>query len=125
VGQLSRSRHGTYPEYHTSADDLSFVDVAQVQQAVDVVAELFEALEDRVTPWSRRPLGEPHLADHGLFRSTGGSLAADAPEHAYLWVLSLADGRHDLQGIAERSGLSTATIDTALKQLWAAGLIEV
>jgi aminopeptidase-like protein len=124
VGRLSRTLHGTYPEYHTSLDDLTFVDPDQVDAAVATVTELCERLESRDVPRNAMPWGESRLGDRGLFRPVGGTLSTAAPEHALLWVLSLADGTRDTPEIARRSGLPPAQIDDALATLEAAGLIE-
>jgi aminopeptidase-like protein len=124
VGRLSRSLHGAYPEYHTSHDDLSFVDSGQVDAAVATVIAAFERLEAHEVLRNVHPHGEPKLGDHGLFRSTGGSLSSNASEHALLWVLSLADGTQDIDDIVQRSGLSRESVLEAASALEAAGLLE-
>jgi aminopeptidase-like protein len=124
VGRLSRSLHGSYPQYHTSADDLGFVNVGQVQSAIDLVVALFERLEVHDIPRNTAPFGEPRLRDVGLFPTTGGGLAEDAPEHAYLWVLSLADGTRDVSEIIAVSGLHRSAVESALDRLESVGLIE-
>ena len=53
--------------------------------------------------------------------------AAPSPgesEYALLWVLSLADGTHDLVGMAQRSGLSIESLERAAMALERAGLVE-
>ena len=41
-----------------------------------------------------------------------------------LWVLNLADGRHDLLDVAERSGLGFAAVAAAADLLEQHGLVE-
>jgi aminopeptidase-like protein len=123
VGRLSRAPHGTYPEYHTSADDLSFVDPTQVTAAIDLVLAAFDAVEVGLVPRSLAPYGEPQLGRRGLFRSTGGALGAGTREYALLWLLSLADGEHDLVAVAERSGLPLADLLASARLLRGAGLL--
>jgi len=123
VGRLSRAPHGTYPEYHTSADNLSFVDAAQVTAAIDLILTAFDAIEAGLVPRSLAPYGEPQLGRRGLFRSVGGALDEGSREYALLWLLSLADGDHDLVDVAERSGLPLADVLTSARLLRTAGLL--
>lgn len=123
VGRLSRAMHGTYPQYHTSADDLSFVSGGQVRAAVAIVLAAFDAIESGLVPRSLAPYGEPQLGRRGLFRGLGGTLEKTSSEYALLWLLSLADGEHDLVAVAERSGLTLREVMTAAEALRAAGLL--
>lgn len=123
VGRLSRAPHGTYPEYHTSADNLSFVDPAQVIAAIDLVLTVFDAIEAGLVPRSLAPYGEPQLGRRGLFRSVGGALDEGSREYALLWLLSLADGDHDLVDVAERSGLPLADVLATARLLRGVGLL--
>ncbi|HEU4898802.1 MAG TPA: DUF4910 domain-containing protein, partial [Actinomycetota bacterium] len=45
VGRLSRTEFATYPEYHTSADDLDLVGPAQLQESLEVCREVVAVLE--------------------------------------------------------------------------------
>ncbi len=123
VGRLSRAAHGTYPEYHTSADDLSFVSAAQVSAAVDVVLTAFDAIESGLLPRNLAPFGEPQLGRHGLFRSLGGELRDDSTEYVALWLLSLGDGGHDLVEVAERAGQPLPVVVAVARRLRQAGLL--
>lgn len=123
VGRLSRAPHGTYPQYHTSGDNLSFVDPAQVTAAIDLILKAFDAIETGLMPRSLAPFGEPQLGRRGLFRSVGGALDENSQEYALLWVLSLADGAHDLVAVAERSGLPLDDVLRAARLLRGAGLL--
>ncbi len=45
VGRLSRTPHGEYPEYHTSADDLAFVGDDELVASYDAALAIFDVLE--------------------------------------------------------------------------------
>ena len=123
VGRLSRTMHGTYPEYHTSGDDLGFVAADQILAAARVVIELLDVLESDLVPRNLEPYGEPQLGRRQLYRSTGGTMDAKSTEMAYLWLLSMADGSTDLVEIAARAELPLPTLVAAARDLSAAGLL--
>lgn len=76
---------------------------------------------------STNPKGEPQLGRRGLYRAISAGLPDDAQqlERALLWVLNLADGKHDVAGMVERSGLPWSAITQAANELELAGLVEV
>jgi aminopeptidase-like protein len=122
VGSLMRGRHGRFPEYHTSADDLSFVTPARLCESLTVVAGTVDVLEGNRTYQNLAPDGEPQLGRRGLYRAMGGS---DIPDLnlAMLWVLTLSDGAHSLLDIAERARMPFRAIRAAA-DLLGAGLLE-
>jgi aminopeptidase-like protein len=122
VGCLMRSPHGTYPEYHTSDDDLDFISAESLSETLDVCDRLIDLLErDRVCV-NLSPKGEPQLGKRGLYRATGGT-AIDAGHMALLWVLNQSDGARSLFEIAERACLPFHVVESAARQLEAAGLL--
>ena len=122
VGSLMRGRHGRFPEYHTSADDLSFISPARLGESWRVLARVIDLLESGRRYRNLAPRGEPQLGRRGLYRAMGG---ADIPEleNAMLWALSLSDGEHTLEDIVERSGLSRDAISVAVEMLARTGLL--
>lgn len=123
VGRLTRAVHGEFPEYHTSADDLSFVDQAQLTHSATTVLRLLGAVDGDDTFRNLTPYGEPRLGARGLYRGTGGAIDRRSYEMAVLWVLSLSDGHHDLMAIAEASELEMGAVVEAADQLMGAGLL--
>ena len=123
VGRLSRSANGQYEQYHTSADDLSLVAPAQLAEAIQVLAQGLSVIDANRPVLNLSPKGEPRLGKRGLYGSVGGN-APSGFEHALLWVLSLADGGHDLVAMAERSGVSFDRILAAAAALEQAGLLR-
>lgn len=123
VGRLTRSPEASYPEYHTSQDDLSFVRLDALADSITVLSEAIELMDGNRTPRNLHPKGEPRLGARGLYHSVGGSMP-HANELAMLWVLNLGSGEYDLLDIALRSGLPFDAIAHATAALEAANLIE-
>ena len=123
VGRLTRTPHGEYPEYHTSADDLAFVGDDELVDALAALTEVVDVLEGDATYVNLRPYGEPQLGRHGLYPTTGGHAAGDEVM-AMLWTLGLSDGSTSLLDVATRSGLSFAQVRTAATRLCEAGLLD-
>lgn len=124
VGRLSRSPHGTFPEYHTSADDLSFVRVDALAESCEVAARILDVLDTNATYVRACGKGEPQLGKRGLFRSLGGTLDGRSREMALLWAASLSDGQHDVLEIADKAALPFDTIRGAALELVAHGVLQ-
>jgi len=105
VGRLSRTPHGTFAEYHTSADNLEFVHPEKLGESFGVCLGILSVLEDNGTFVNLNPKCEPQLGKRGLYRMIGGAADTGLNEMAMLWVLNLSDGSHTLLDIAERSGI--------------------
>lgn len=123
VGLFQRSLYGTFPEYHTSADNLDFIRPDYLEQSFRMVIQAIEIVERNWTPVSTSPKGEPQLGKRGLYGRTGGDKRAAEAAMAVLWVLNLADGGHSLLDMAERAKLPFATLADAADRLRAAGLL--
>lgn len=122
VGCLMRSVWGTYPEYHTSADNLTFVQPSQLAGSLQVCAAIVDVLEGNRRYRNLNPYCEPQLGKRNLYRSTGGE-SISTEINARLWVLNLSDGEHSLLEIAERAGLPFAAISDAADLLRENGLL--
>ena len=124
VGRLTRTPHGEYPEYHTSADDLDFVGDDELSDAVEALLEVLAVLEGDDVYVNTSPFGEPQLGKRGLYPSVGGEAAGDAVM-AMLWCLALSDGQTGLLAVADRAGLPFASVRVAADRLKNAGLLRV
>jgi aminopeptidase-like protein len=123
VGRLTRTPNGCYPEYHSSADDLSLVRPEFLADSFRAYVEVFAILERNRCYRNLSPKGEPQLGRRGLYRKTGGQQDIPDRELALLWVLNQSDGGPSLLDIAERSGLAFASVAAAARDLEAAGLL--
>jgi aminopeptidase-like protein len=122
VGRLTRSPNGAYPEYHTSADDLSIVSSTSMAESLATLARIVEVLETDRVCLNTAGKCEPMLGRRGLYRAVGGE-APKAREHALLWVLNQSNGRRSLLEVAERAGLPYGVIRSAAQELAAVGLL--
>jgi aminopeptidase-like protein len=122
VGCLMRSVWGTFPEYHTSADNLDFIRPAQLAKSLLVCAGTIDVLENNRKYRNLNPHCEPQLGRRNLYRTTGGE-AIGEEINARLWVLNLSDGEHSLLDIAERSGIRFSRVCEAAKLLQESGLL--
>jgi aminopeptidase-like protein len=124
VGNLSRTPHGRFPEYHTSADNLNFIRAESLADSLKKYIEIIEVIENNRKYLNTNPKGEPQLGKRGLYSTFGGRKDSNLYELALLWVLNLSDGKHSLFDIAERSGLSFSAVQEAAKALINCELLE-
>jgi len=124
VGSLTRTPFGRYPEYHTSADNLDFVQPRALEESLFTYLAVMDVLEGNRRYLNLNPKCEPQLGRRGLYRAIGGDDAGRSRELALLWVLNLSDGEHDLLDISERSDMTFAAIREAADALLEAGLLR-
>ncbi|MEX0914980.1 MAG: DUF4910 domain-containing protein, partial [Wenzhouxiangellaceae bacterium] len=123
AGRLTRSVNGGYPQYHSSADNLDLIAEDRLQEALAVVTEVLQTLDDNRYFVNNQPYCEPQLGKRGLYRQTGGTDIADR-ESAMLWLLNQSDGDHSLLDIAEKSGIGFESLAATAAELAAAGLLD-
>ncbi|MFO1110036.1 MAG: DUF4910 domain-containing protein [Bradyrhizobium sp.] len=110
VGLLQRSKYGTIPEYHTSADNLDFISAEQLGESYRLISDAIAVIEGNGIFRNTVSKGEPQLGRRGLYGAIGGDKDTAAANMAMLWILNLSDGEHSLLDIAERSNLPFAVI---------------
>lgn len=118
VGRLSRTPFGSYPEYHTSADNLDFVTPVALGEAWATLRDILQLLDGDGKFINLNPYCEPQLGKRGLYDSIGDN------ELAMLWVLNLSDGEHSLLDIAERSGVEFGALREAAELLCRHALLK-
>jgi aminopeptidase-like protein len=123
VGCLMRSVWGTFPEYHTSADNLDFIHPEKLAESLRVGLQIVDVLENNRKYCNLSPYCEPQLGKRNLYRPTGGDSISEEI-HARLWVLNLSDGDHSLLDIAERAGMKFSTVLAAAQVLEEGGLLR-
>jgi aminopeptidase-like protein len=117
VGCFMRTPHGQFPEYHTSADDLEFIDLQALADSFSTCLAILNVIEKNGVYLNQKPKCEPQLGKRGLYGAIGGQSGDKTQEVAMLWVLNLSDGEHTLLDIAEKSKLKFGSIRNAADAL--------
>jgi len=125
VGCFMRTPHGCFPEYHTSADNLTFVQPEYLGDSFSKCLNALSILENDKKFINQNPKCEPQLGKRGLYGSIGGQTDGRNKEIAMLWVLNLSDGDHSLLDIAEKSGVKFSIIRDAAQALLEHGLLKI
>ena len=134
VGTITKDKYYEYPQYHTSLDNLDFVNAEQILESLAVYRKATYILENNCTPRSCNPHCEVRLGKHNLYPDLGGAIkqgsaasegvkTVEASLDAISWILFLADGDADLVTIARTSGIAFDALNAAAKKLAGKGLI--
>ena len=124
VGSLTRTPHGRFPEYHTSADNLEFVTAENMAQTMRMYLSVIAAIEANQRFRNLNPKCEVQLGKRGLYRQTGGHVDQPLRESAILWILNQSDGQHSLLDIARQASIPFDVLAQAAAELQAHQLIE-
>lgn len=123
VCSVMNSKYATFPEYHTSLDDLNFVTPTGLSAAIETHRRILRILERNCVP-TARVLGEPQLGRRGLYANLSkvGS-AADAMPMRNL--LAYADGTQDLIALQDTLGVPFEHLADLAEMLAKAGLLNL
>ena len=119
---VTRSKYGTYPEYHTSLDDLSVVSLEGLAGAYEVLKKCLTLIEKNRT-YKMNCLGEPQLGKRGLYPTIGTLTSAVAVEDMIDFI-SYADGKNDLVDISNKTRLPVKELYPIVEKLTKAGLVS-
>ncbi|MBQ0027600.1 MAG: DUF4910 domain-containing protein [Lachnospiraceae bacterium] len=118
-----RSKFGEFPEYHTSADNMSYVSAEGYQGSFEVMTELITAFEKNGY-YRMKVLCEPQLGKRGLYSNISRKGTYDGIM-LQRDVISYADGRNNLFDMSERFDVPVSEILQVTDKLIAADLMEV
>ena len=127
---FSRSKYGTYPEYHTSLDDLSLVTPQELEASLRVLQRCVCILEEHPR-FQVATTGEPQMGRRGLYptlsNQSGGAARRDMTSlstRRLMDILSYCDGTLDAIELAALVDQSLDDVLTALNTLEEASLVR-
>jgi aminopeptidase-like protein len=122
VVSLMRSKYGTYPEYHTSLDDLNLISPQGLAGAFGALQRCITLIEANAT-YRTTCFGEPQLGRRGLY-PTLSQRGSGLQVKTMMDILAFADGTRDLISLAERIGVSAETCVPIIARLIEERLLE-
>jgi aminopeptidase-like protein len=121
VASIMRSKYGTYPEYHTSLDDLRLVTADGLAGGIGALAKAIMAVEAN-NAYRTTVLGEPQLGRRNLYPTLGTS-QGNRSVRQMMNVLAYSDGEHDLLAVADLIGAPIWELLPIVRQLLAHDLL--
>ena len=120
VVSVMRSMYGTYPEYHTSLDDLTKITPVGLAGTYEVLRTSLELVEAS-RRWHVPFVGEPQLGRRGLYPSLGAREPL-AEVRLIQNVLAYID-EPDIVALADRIGAYAGDVAAVLERLADAGVV--
>lgn len=121
VASIMRSKYHEYPEYHTSADDMSFISQTGLSETLEIFRRLVLVLETNLIPLTTT-VGEPQLSSRGLYPTSGGQIDQSAISDI-VDLTAYSDGKIDLLEIAALIGRPSWLLAHSVKTLQENGLL--
>lgn len=118
-----RSKYVEYPEYHTSADDMSLISPEGLQGAFDVMQQVITALEYNKY-YRTNCLCEPQLGKRGLYPTVSRKGIYDEVKKLTN-LIAYADGKNDLIDISNKIGVPVCELTENLEKLLENGLLDI
>ncbi len=117
-----RTKYGEFPEYHTSADDMSLISPEGLQGAYEVMQQIIMALEYNKY-YKINCLCEPQLGKRGLY-PTVSRKGIYAEVRKLTNFIAYADGRRDLIEISNKIGVPICELIENIEKLKESGLLD-
>lgn len=122
VASVMRSKYGTFPEYHTSKDDLQLVTPSGLEGGLRALQACISAIEVE-RRYRCIQCCEPQMGKRGLYSALGTGSVSHAVQMR-MDILCYCDGEHSLLDIAEIMGCSISDLYPFAKELEDHFLIE-
>lgn len=119
-----RSKFGEFPEYHTSADNLSLVTPEGLQGSYEVLCKCIMALEYN-HHYQTTCIGEPQLGKRGLYPTLSRIETMTYDVWQMRNLIAYADGTMDLIDISNLNNYPTELLIPMIDRLMEEGLLKI
>ena len=121
---FSRSKYGTYPEYHTSDDNLDVVTQEGLEGSFAIMKSIIDSLEFGCIP-ILKTIGEPQLGKRGLYKTQGNVGEREKTTKNIENLIAYADGTRTLYDICILCKMSLEEGLCAAKALKSSEILEL
>jgi len=126
---ITKDKYYEYEYYHTSLDDLNFVNAYNLKNSYQVYQEFLRLIDSNLFYLNVNPNCEVMLSKHGLYPALGGgSLPGNEclnEVEIILWLLFLADGQRSLYEMSKKIGCPYSKLIGYADLLSEKGLFEI
>lgn len=123
VCSIMRTRYGSYPEYHTSLDNLDLISPAGLAGGFAAIRTALSAIEMNRTLIANFPC-EPHYSKYGLKGSLVGGQELPDMQRLISDLVAYSDGETDLLTLASLFGRDIADLDRTATLLEKHGILS-
>ena len=123
VGSLMRTKYASYPEYHTSSDDLNFVTPEALNGSMEMYKRCIQVLESNRI-YNTTVLCEPHLGKRGLY-PTLSKKGSSTTVRMMKDLIAYSDGKNDLLWVADKVGCPIWRLSPLIKILVQSDILEL
>jgi len=123
VCSITRSKYGTFKEYHTSADNLEFVSADSIFESYQLFLAIISQIENHRVP-KIDVLCEPQLGKRGLYPNLSRRDAYSNDLKNLQNVISYLDGAHTIEEIADICGIDRIEVEKFVQLLAEKSLIQ-
>jgi aminopeptidase-like protein len=110
TGVLTRTPYQEFKEYHTSADNLQFIKISNINNMVNIYSKMIMEYE-KYSKYKITTLGgEPFLGKHNLYRSISVPGHSDS-DILRNWVIHYCDGNKNVKDISKILNISEKVVE--------------
>ena len=125
IASIMRTKYGSYPEYHTSLDDLKNVVTPDgLEGGYEALRLSIEAIENNCYP-QVTVLGEPQLSKRVLYTTILTKNSNTSERSLLMEVITWSDGNNSLLEIAEKCNVPIWDLFPLIKKLQTHNLLRV
>jgi len=121
---ITRSKYGTFKEYHTSMDDLTFVSQQSIEESFTLFCSIVAFIEKNRVP-KVNILCEPQLGRRGLYPNLSKVDKSPTSAASFRNVISFLDGSKTIQEVAELSKLSITQVQEIISIFIREGIVDI
>ncbi len=123
ICSVTKSKYGTFSQYHTSKDDLNFITSKGLSESIEIYSHFLFFIENNYVP-EVKVLCEPQLGKRGLYSLNSKSRIL-SNYRDYCNVFAYSDGINDIFSLSEQIKIPVNDIITLVKDLEKEGLITL
>lgn len=121
VASLTKDKYYEYSYYHTSLDNLDFINAENIAHSLELHIKVLDRLNKEPVYQNCYPNCELMLSKHDLYPKVGGGQLPGADQltelDLALWLLWLSDGQTGAFGIAKRLGVPYPELTKIISRL--------